>query len=316
MKTIKQIILLAFFAALSSCMTSQLTRKLTDREAEIDSLKKTNMELGIKITEMEGQLKRFKQANDEFAIQNKDLLNRFETNSERVKNLENEKNELQKQIDVLSSGSSSEIKNLLEELQKTRGELNVREDKLKEAEKALDARNSRLIELENILKQKDLAVKELKTKVANALTGFNNNGLTVYEKNGKVYVSLDEKLLFRTGKWDVDPNGQKALKNLAEVLAQNSEINVMVEGHTDNVPMHGSGEVKDNWDLSVMRATAVTKILTQNKQVDPKRIISAGRSEYVPIEAKDTPESRQKNRRTEIILTPRLDELLKIIEMN
>jgi chemotaxis protein MotB len=219
-------------------------------------------------------------------------------------------------LEGLKTGSSAEIEKLLSELQSTRGDLNTREDKLREAERELEERNAKLIELQNVLAQQQQAVNDLKDKVMKALVGFNNNGLTVHEKNGKVYVSLDEKLLFKTGKWDVDPNGQKALKELSNVLAQNPEINIMVEGHTDDVPMHGSGEVKDNWDLSVMRSTAVTKILTQNKQIDPKRIISAGRSEYLPLSPDKTVEGRQMNRRTEIILTPNLDELLKIIEMN
>ncbi|NQU87060.1 MAG: OmpA family protein [Mariniphaga sp.] len=316
MKTIKLIIILALFAGFSSCITTELTQKLSNSETENKNLKQANMDLRIKNTEMEAEISKLKHSNKKFSDQNQDLLNRMESYSRQFENIENEKNELQKQIDVLSSGSSSEIIKLLEELQTTREELNVREDKLKVAEEELEARNSRLMELENILTQKDQAVKELKNKVVRALTGFNNNGLTVYEKNGKVYVSLEERLLFKTGEWDVDPNGQNAIKNLAEVLAQNPEINVMVEGHTDNVPMHGSGDVKDNWDLSVMRATAVTKILTQNNNVDPARIISGGRSEYIPIENDDSVESRQKNRRTEIILTPKLDELLKIIEMN
>jgi chemotaxis protein MotB len=138
----------------------------------------------------------------------------------------------------------------------------------------------------------------------------------VHEKNGKVYVSLEEKLLFETGQWQVDPRGQEAIRQLSNVLAENTDINIMVEGHTDNVPMRGSGAVKDNWDLSVMRATAVTKILTQNEAIDPARIIAAGRSKYIPLEENETAEGRQMNRRTEIILTPKIDELLKIIEMN
>ncbi|HKJ79167.1 MAG TPA: OmpA family protein, partial [Prolixibacteraceae bacterium] len=116
--------------------------------------------------------------------------------------------------------------------------------------------------------------------------------------------------------WKVDPRGQQAIRQLAEVLAENPDINIMVEGHTDNVPMSGSGAVKDNWDLSVMRATAVTNILTQTGSIDPSRIIAAGRGEFVPISSNETSEGRQMNRRTEIILTPKIDELLKIIEMN
>lgn len=119
--------------------------------------------------------------------------------------------------------------------------------------------------------------------------------MTIQEKNGKVYVSLDEQLLFKTGKWEVDPKGQQALSNLAEVLGQNSDINILVEGYTDNIPMRGTGEVKDNWDLSVMRATAVTRILLKNKAVEPKRITSAGRGEFFPIDEANTSEARRKN---------------------
>ncbi|MBN1819590.1 MAG: OmpA family protein [Prolixibacteraceae bacterium] len=316
MKTIKLIIILTLILGLSSCVTTELTQKLSESEMENKNLKQENMDLKVQNTELKAEIDRVKKANQDLAGQNNELKSRMESNTRQLENIRSENEEFKKQIDALSSGSSSEIRNLLEELQSAREQLNVREDRLKAAEDELESRNAKLVELENILNQKDQAVKELKNKVANALTGFNNNGLTVYEKNGKVYVSLEERLLFKTGEWDVDPNGQKAIKNLAEVLAQNPDINIMVEGHTDNVPMHGSGDVKDNWDLSVMRATAVTKILTQNKMVDPSRIISAGRSEYVPIEQGDSPESRQKNRRTEIILTPKLDELLKIIEMN
>jgi chemotaxis protein MotB len=171
----------------------------------------------------------------------------------------------------------------LEELHTARLDLNQREDKLREAEKELEQRNARLIELQEVLAQKDQAVKDLREKVVRALTGFTNEGLTVHEKNGKVYVSMDEKLLFKTGRWDVDPKGQQALRNLSQLLADNNDISIMVEGHTDDVPMRGAGDVKDNWDLSVMRATAVTKILTQNPKLSPERIISAGRSEYVPL---------------------------------
>ena len=274
------------------------------------------MDLSTKVTELEGEVSRLTLANAKLSKQNDEMAYRFETDSRKDKNLEDERKELLVQLETFKSGSSEEIKKLLEELESTRGDLNTREDKLRAAEKELQTRNARLIELEKILDQKDKAVKELKAKVANALVGFNNNGLSVYEKNGKVYVSLEERLLFKTGKWDVDPNGKNALKKLSVVLAQNPDINVMVEGHTDDVPMQGSGAIKDNWDLSVVRATAVTKILTLNKQVDPKRIVAAGRSEYLPIDSEKTSDARQKNRRTEIILTPKLDELLRLIESN
>jgi chemotaxis protein MotB len=156
----------------------------------------------------------------------------------------------------------------------------------------------------------------LKKKLSDALTGFEGKGLTITQKNGKVYVSMDESLLFASGKTNVEPKGVDALKNVAKVLEQNTDINVMVEGHTDDVPMKGAGEIKDNWDLSVMRATSVTKIMLNAASIDAKRITSAGRGEFFPLDPAKTPDARKKNRRTEIILTPKLDELLKVLGSN
>lgn len=150
----------------------------------------------------------------------------------------------------------------------------------------------------------------------NALTGFEGNGLSISTKNGKVYVSMDEKLLFKSGSYQVDQRGIQALNQLSSVLAQNKDINVMIEGHTDNVPYNGTGALKDNWDLSVKRATSIVRIIIQNKGVAPKRLTVAGRSKYIPVETNSTSLGRSKNRRTEIILTPKLDELFKILESN
>ena len=150
-----------------------------------------------------------------------------------------------------------------------------------------------------------------------------NLGLSQISPNGgtptqmrDIYGLLNESLLFASGKTAVEPKGVEALKNVAKVLEQNADINVLVEGHTDDIPMKGVGDIKDNWDLSVMRATSVTKILLQNSTTDPKRITSAGRGEFFPIDNAKTPEARKKNRRTEIILTPKLDELFKVLENN
>jgi chemotaxis protein MotB len=166
------------------------------------------------------------------------------------------------------------------------------------------------------LNKKDSTVKELKAKVMDALTGYEGKGLTIAQKNGKIYVSLDESLLFASGSFTVDPKGVEAIKKLAKVLETNSDINVLIEGHTDNVPFTSTGALKDNWDLSAMRATAIVKIITKNSTVDPKRLTAAGKSQYDPIGSNDTKEGRATNRRTEIILTPKLDELFQIIETN
>ena len=143
--------------------------------------------------------------------------------------------------------------------------------------------------------------------------GFENNGLTIEQKNGKVYVSLEESLLFALGKYEVDVKGVEVLKKLAVVLEQNPDINITVEGHTDDIPYRGSGDIQDNWDLSVKRATSVLKIITDNSKVDPTRLTAAGRGEYIPLDKANTKEGRQKNRRTEIILAPNLDELYEFL---
>ncbi len=320
MNRIKLIISIVIVLFLSSCVSmkqyNEASAKLENQKAENERLNKELMDLSTKNTELGAESEQLRNRNNILSKENDELKYEKSKFNNQLSHFQKEKEELAAQLNAIQSGSSTEIRKLLEELDATRGSLNAREDKLLAAEKELSAKQSRLIELENILARKDQAVKELKSKVTQALVGFNNNGLTVFEKNGKVYVSLEEQLLFKTGQWIVDPNGKKAIEKLANVLAQNNDINVMVEGHTDNVPMNGTGTIKDNWDLSVMRATAVAKILTSNSGVNPKQIIAAGRSKYMPVDDQNTAEARQKNRRTDIILTPKLDELLKIIEAN
>ncbi|QHT72150.1 OmpA family protein [Rhodocytophaga rosea] len=180
----------------------------------------------------------------------------------------------------------------------------------------LQSREQRVKELEKILEDKDKAVNDLKNSVSNALLSFKDSDLTVDIRNGKVYVSLSEKLLFKSGSYAVDPKGAEALKKVANVLKTQPDISVMVEGHTDDVPIaKGSGGMDDNWDLSVLRATSIVNILAK-EGVNPTKLTAAGRGEFVPIATGKTPEIRQKNRRTEIILTPKLDELFKILEAN
>ncbi len=244
-------------------------------------------------------------------------------------NLLNE--QLMEKYNKLLSGSERDNAKLRSDLQLTQEQLLKKQDELRTLEGQLTKqkqdldnlsvelkkRETRVNELEDALKKKDQAALDLKKKLSDALYNFENKGLTITQKNGKVYVSMDESLLFASGKTAVEPKGIEALKNLARVLEQNQDINVMVEGHTDDVPMKGNGDIKDNWDLSVMRATSVTKIILQNAPtLDSKRVVPSGRGEYFPLDPAKTPEARKKNRRTEIILTPKLDELLKAIETN
>jgi len=200
-----------------------------------------------------------------------------------------------------------------DQLNALQAQLNTEKLHLDSLNTQLQQREAKVNELQNILKSKDAAVDSLKQKIQNALIGYANNGISVYEKNGKVYVSMDEKLLFASGKTEVQTDGVTALKKLAQALEANPDININVEGHTDDQAMHGNGEIKDNWDLSVMRATSVVKILLQDKNVDPHRITASGVSEFDPVDAGSGTEARKKNRRTDIILTPKLNELFKIL---
>ncbi|TAF73159.1 MAG: cell envelope biogenesis protein OmpA [Bacteroidetes bacterium] len=220
---------------------------------------------------------------------------------------------------VISDRLRKDYKDLLanysSESNKMSSNLAKKEQQLLDMEKSLqDTKNKRVTELEAVLKKKDAAVNELKNKVTNALLAFNDKDLTVNVKNGKVYVSLSEQLLFKSGSTEVDKKGKDALKKLGGVLKTNEDVNVMVEGHTDDVPVaKGAAAFSDNWDLSVLRATEITRILIDS-EVNPKKITPAGRAEFVPLNEGKSAEIRQKNRRTEIILTPKLDELFKILE--
>lgn len=304
--------------------------KLTSCETSLAELKKATMENEAKLAELKEQ-----------AIQDEKLIGSLKKdttlNGNNLRNLTskydklNSLNEqLMDRLNKLVSGAEKDNAKLSGDLQMTTEQLLKKQDELKSLETMLNKqksdlenlnvelkkREARVVELEDILKKKDQAAADLRKKLSDALVGFENKGLTITQKNGKVYVSMDESLLFASGKTNVEAKGVEALKNVAKVLEQNQDINVMVEGHTDDVAMKGAGEIKDNWDLSVMRATSVTKILLGNAKIEGQRITAAGRGEYSPLDKAKTPEARKKNRRTEIILTPKLDELLKVLETN
>lgn len=248
----------------------------------------------------------------------------------QARSLEREYEKAKKEYDELlqnfadiSSNNQNTINELLGNLDKSKDELTVKEkmlaaqqDSLAKSRAELAVKEQRINEMQAILAQKDAEVKALKEKVSNALKGFEGSGLNVHEKDGKVYVSMDDKLLFASGSWTINEKGLQAIQNLAKVLENEPEIAVLIEGHTDNVPYRGSGQIKDNWDLSVMRATSVVKALLQSGNIEPTRLSASGRSEYLPLDENNTPEARAKNRRTEIILTPNLDQLFQLIQNN
>ena len=206
---------------------------------------------------------------------------------------------LQERYQKLLADGSAETARMLKELETS--------------QMALNERSRRVNELEAMLRSREEAINAIRRKVTDALTGFDGKGLSISIKNGNVYVSMDDKLLFRSGSFEIDPNGARAVHDLATVLAQNPDINVMVEGHTDDVPYRPNGQLRDNLDLSAKRATTVVRLLLENKGIAPSRIIAAGRGESLPVASGKTSEARAKNRRTEI-LTPKLDELMQLMQ--
>lgn len=228
--------------------------------------------------------------------------------------LQGEYDRLKQECDELQKAYESKLKTNKSEAQKLLQELNAKENLLRQLEDDLRLREKRVKELEDILQAQRDAVTQLRDKLLKALKGYTDKGLNVYEKDGRVYVSMDEKLLFESGKTNVNREGQKALTELGKVLESDPSLQVVVEGHTDNVPLSGSGPIKDNWELSVLRAASVTRILLENRNIDPKRITPSGRGEFMPVAENETKEGRARNRRTEIIIEPKLDELIRLIK--
>lgn len=232
----------------------------------------------------------------------------------KIENLEKEISKLKKDTAMLGED--------LRDLQSRFTETNANYNKLKNNSSSeisklsgdLAAREKRLKEVEEVLRKRDEATNQLKEKLQQALLGFTKSGLTVEIKNGKVYVSLTDKLLFPSGSIIIDEKGKQALTELAKVLKQQPEINISVEGHTDNQKVNNLGQIKDNWDLSVLRSTSVVRYLTENEKIESVRMTATGKGEFQPLGANSSAEARSKNRRIEIVLSPKLDELYNLIK--
>ncbi|MFZ5941860.1 MAG: OmpA family protein [Bacteroidota bacterium] len=330
----KSIKLLPLFTLLilAACVPTRQFRELGDKsrtlEEKRDQLMADNERLTVENTEMKARADRIRDQREKFMDDSLRMSRELAQVKKEKDQLQRSYEDLEASHDALLAGNARETKRLLGELQSTQEDLARKESMLKNLEgnvseqrqdllrlgAELEARNARLVEMERLLYRKDSLMNSLKETVQKALLGFEGQGLTVTQKNGMVYVSLEEKLLFKSGSTDVDPNGKKALQQLAGVLARNPEIRIMIEGHTDNVPFRKGSSIKDNWDLSVMRATSIVRILLEGTGIDPKRITASGRGEFLPVDPADTPEARTKNRRTEIILSPNLDELYKLLQ--
>jgi chemotaxis protein MotB len=331
----RSIFLLSFLTLVfisTSCVPGKKYSNLQDTSKQFmnerDAFKTDNIKLEMQNKELTAQLASLRKEVDTIQQVITSAQNDRDKAVQDYNRMSAKYNELQNAQEDLIKGNVKETQKLLSQLQEAQANLQKKEDLLTQLGQNLDAkktsldeltfelekRNARLAELEKILDAQKKLVQDLKNKVSDALLGFENNGLTVTMKNGKVYVSLEEKLLFKSASWDIDANGKNALKKLAGVLEKNPDIQITIEGHTDNVPYNpGNSQLKDNWDLSAKRATSVIRVLLEGTNIDAKRLTASGRSQYLPVDDRNTSDARQKNRRTEIILTPDLTELYQLI---
>jgi len=303
-------------------------KKIAAYENENNDLISSNEQLTVSNTELLSNMSILRQQLGTMATDSMQRVQEITALQTKIRQLENRLQEMNTSLDALRKGSEREASKLMMQIEGMQGDMQTREAQLQKLsqemtekqrnllamEQELDKRNRRMMELERIISRQDSAVRALRNKVSAALTGLENNGLTVSIRQGKVYVSLDEQLLFRSGSIVVDPAGVNALRRLAVILEQNPDISITIEGHTDNVPLTTSTSMQDNWDLSVKRATSIVRILLANGRIAPDRLTAAGRGEFVPVDAANTPAARQKNRRTEIILMPKLDALYQMLE--
>lgn len=312
-KLTKLIAVLFLFGAFSSCVSMKKYKDLNTKCSE------ESIRLNAKVEELDGRVLALNSENERFKKENSALKADTSRLGSMLRLLTADYNELDRSHELLKKQFSENFEDsekVMAELKVAQDTLLAREDRLRALRSELEIKGKNLAELQMALHKKDSVTNALRKAVADALMGFEGKGLTVHMKDGKVYVSLEEKLIFASGKWEVSNEGVAALKDLAKVLEKNPDISILIEGHTDNVPLSSQNQVKDNWDLSTMRATSIVKILLANGKIDPKRLVASGRGEYLPVVPNNSPANKAKNRRTEIILSPKLDELMQIIGTN
>jgi chemotaxis protein MotB len=297
----------------SSKIYKELEGKYTSLKNDYDNLSATN----------EGVL------NDKNSLQNQldHLQSDYDATLLERNQLQQEVIALQKKYDALNDSytalEQNSSKAIADNVQKNRellAQLEAKElalvtenDRLLKLKADLQERSQRIAELEALIASKDQAMRDLKNAISNALTAFEGKGLTVEQRNGNVYVSMENKLLFKSGSWAIGAEGRTAIEQLGAVLGANPDIAVLIEGHTDNDPFSSGGPIANNWDLSTKRATAIVQILRENEAINPENLTAAGRGEFAPIASNETTQGKAKNRRIEVVLTPKLDEISKLL---
>lgn len=318
--TLKRAFFLVFLAALTACVPQRKFQDIAEKE-------KNCREENARLTK----------ENEAFVTANNEALAKVEVVERKLQALSSDTavlgtslRILRKQYDKINAlndellakttslreGTEADKKKLMGDLEELRTALLAKEDALSQLENALNekevelvAREQKLDEMRSMLSRKDSSMAALRRSVADALTGFEGKGLSVEYKNGRVYVSMEAKLLFATGSAEVDKKGREVIIDLARAIQGKDDLQIMVEGHTDTDALRSSAYPKNNWDLSVLRATSVVNIMLDNSEIDPTLLIAAGRGEFLPVD----PTDKSKNRRIEVILTPDLDELMNLV---
>jgi chemotaxis protein MotB len=314
----KKILVLSLIISVSSsCVSSKIYKELdgkyTSLKNDYDSLSTQNEAVINERNSLQNQLDQLQKKYDS-------LITDRNAMQQELTALHKKYEALNESYSALEQNSSKEIadniqknRELLAQLEAKELALAAENDRLLKLEADMQERSQRIAELELLITSKDQAMRDLKNAISSALTAFEGKGLTVEQRNGKVYVSMENKLLFKSGSWAIGSKGRIAIEQLGSVLADNPEIAVLIEGHTDNDPFSSGGQIANNWDLSTKRATAIVQILSENASINPESLTAAGRGEYAPIASNDDTEGKAKNRRIEVILTPKLDEISKLL---
>ena len=317
---IKKISLGLLVLALStSCVSKKIYNDLENKFADLkkenrkladdnEGLNKTKNQLELDGTKLKADYDKLKAEHDKLVVD-------YAAKDKSLKTLQASYNALEKDSNDALSSNINKNRELLAQLEAKEKSLAAEQDRLNKLKSDLDASSKRLSELESYIAAKDANMKKLKETLLKSLKAFDGKGLTVHEKDGKVYVSMENKLLFQTGSWAVGAEGKTAVVEVGKVLAQNPDLSVLIEGHTDDDKILGNigGGIENNWDLSTKRATAIVNILSENKGINKQNLTAAGRGEFAPLMSNDTPEGKAKNRRIEIILRPKLDEISKML---
>jgi chemotaxis protein MotB len=317
MRIIKYLLIGFTVLNLIGCVSQKKFLKLED---EFGSLQRVNTQLNRKLddcnsekTALEDELTYSKDRIEVLKSQRDDLTKDLQATKNYLEKLNDSYDALEQNSSQTLAANSKQNRELLEQLELKENALAKEQNRLEQLQKDLQAKSNRIEELQSLIADKEQKMISLKENLSRALTNFEGQGLSVELRDGKVYVSMENKLLFASGSWTVGGEGQKAVKELGKVLADNPDIAVLIEGHTDNVPYGGNGPLTDNWDLSTKRATEVLKLLLKNGNINPQNLTAAGKGEFAPLASNTTEERKAKNRRIEVVLTPKLDEISKLL---